>query len=249
MSRVKYKSQLRSDSLLRLFFDFYVMNEVWFRTVGAAHYGYPVTKILPHRKEKVIHETFIKRVENLKTQIVSALEASVRKEINHWIYSVREYFGEKRDEKGDGVPHTSHYYVACKRFGLSYQPKASKLKRLPLETIREMYFTRCWCEDYGGSKWGEATELLIQLKASKTVKDDVYLIDRILDMQHNTGFILNKTVFATLDDKARARRKNKNGKTYPVKPLTFRFSATLPEMVPNCGKEVQNIYTANLRYV
>lgn len=249
MSRVKYKSQLRCKSLLTLFFDFYVMNEVWFRTLGAAHYGYPVTKILPHGKEEVINEVFMSKVAALKSQIVAALEASVRKEIRHWPNHTNHLRGAKLDSDGYEIDETSRYYTANRRLGLKRWPSQKSLKNLPLESIRELYFTRCWGDDYGGPKWGAATDFLIKLKASKSVKDDVFFIDRILDMQHNTGFILNKTVFATLDDRSRARRCNKKGRLYTIKPLTFRFVASMKEMVEHCSFTVKGIYTANLNYI
>ena len=254
-SRVRYTSQIRDISLLQLFFDFYVLNEVWFRTQGAVHYGYPLTKVLPARKEQAIDETFRQKVAVLKEQVIAALEASVRREIRHWSDEVRTWVGgEQDDDEGYGyqcdvIAGTSFYDRANKRFGLKRYAAGSTLAKLPLTTIRELYFVKCWCSSYGGPKWGQATDLLIKLKEAKTFKDEIFLLDRIFDLQHNTGFVLNKTNFAILDDRSYTRRRAKNGRSYAVKPLNFRFLARVDEMVEFCSYYVKGLYFANKNYL
>lgn len=251
--RHRYKSELRSDAILDLFFDFYTLNEIWFRTMGAQEYGYPVTKILPYAKEKAIDETFKSKVALLKRQIIEALELSVRGEIKHWGFETRETEGAKLDEYNQYIPGTSIFDRLCNQIGYdqedSWKRRCSFLAKLPLETIRTLFFAKCWYRGYGGKRWGEATDLLIQLKNSKNIKDDVYLIDRIFDLQHNTGFVLNKTVFVTLDCKGEVQRKHKNGRWYGVKPLNYRFTASLKELALYSSRHVRNLYTANLRFI
>lgn len=253
--RHRYKSQLRSESLLELFFDFYTLNELWFRTVGAEAYGYPVTKIIPFAKEKAIEDAFKNRVARLKHQIIEALEASVRGEIKHWADEVNDEVGEKYDQDGNIIPGTSIFEKFSKRVGYDkvldecWSARREFLTNLPLESIKLLFFAKCWNRSYGGRRWGQATDLLIQLKNSKSIKDDVYLIDRIFDLQHNTGFVLNKTVFATLDRQGEVVRKHKNGRWYRMKPLNYRFVASLKEMALCSSGYVRGLYTANLRMI
>ncbi len=257
--RHRFKSQLRSEALLRLFFDFYALNEIWFRTLGAAEYGYPVTRILPFAKEQAINQTFKNKVEALKNQVIHALEQSVRGEIMHWGCETHDERGGVRSNKqsfwGDYevVPGTSIFDKMNARIGYDnnwgYSQRKEFFSKLPLEAIHSMYALKIWYRHYGGKRWAEATRLLIQLKDSKTLKDDIYLIDRIFDLQHNTGFILNKTVFATLDSRERVNRKHKNGRWYYVKPLNYRFTASLHDLVRYASSDVRGLYTANLRMV
>jgi hypothetical protein len=53
-------------------------------------------------------------------------------------------------------------------------------------------FDYLWWDYYGGSSWKKACELWLLLYKSNSLKDDVYYIDLIYDLQHNTGFIFEK---------------------------------------------------------
>ena len=251
MARHTYKSQLSSDAILNLFFDFYALNEIWFRTVGAAEYGYPVTRILPFSKENAINETFKSKVSLLKKQVIKALEVSVRGEARHW----REYtYIEDYDAHGEPISGPSHFEVTSHKIGydtsMSWTACRKFFKTTSLEKILFVFEADCWQLDYGGKRWAEATKLLIQLKNSKTLKDDVYLIDRIFDLQHNSGFVLNKTVFVTLDRRDYGRVvRVKNKRKCAVKPLNYRFHATLDELVQYASEYVRGLYRANRRMI
>ena len=77
-------ANLSKKTLKRLFFDFYVLNELWFRTIGAEVYGYPCTKILPYSKETAIDNTFRDVVKTVKREVIMALDYSVRWESRHF---------------------------------------------------------------------------------------------------------------------------------------------------------------------
>jgi len=53
--------------------------------------------------------------------------------------------------------------------------------------------------------------MLLKAESIKTIVEKIYWIDEVLDLQHNTGFILNKTEFMALFDKRLGKSsKNKN---------------------------------------
>jgi len=121
----------------------------------------------------------------------------------------------------------------------------TSLAKRPLSTISEAFHIKAWSSDYGGKRWGTATDFLIKLKESKSLKDDIFLLDRIFDLQHNTGHILNKTTFRCLSKSRRFR----NAKNRPVQPLNFRFKATIKDMADKASAYVRGLYTANLAYI
>ena len=233
--RTPYKAgNIKDDGVLLAFFDFYVLNEVWFKTVGMEDCGYATTKILPFKKERVIRETFEEKVTLLKEEVVRALEYSVRREIEHWWHHAGNCQYNDRTKR-------IRYEALNKRYGFRW---GCDFTRTSLETVKEMFLTRCWAIQYGGKKWATATDFLIKLKASKTLKDDVYLIDRIFDLQHNTGHLLNKTNFRVL-----SRPRSFSHRRSLCTPLTFRFKASVDELAKYCSNLIYGIYRANLNYI
>jgi hypothetical protein len=51
---------------------------------------------------------------------------------------------------------------------------------------------RLWNCYYGGRKWAKACKMWFELYNSKTLKNDIFIIDKIFDLQHNTGIIFSK---------------------------------------------------------
>jgi len=50
-----------------------------------------------------------------------------------------------------------------------------------------------WEQDYAGPAWGKICDAWEQLNNSKSDKDIILAIDNVVDMQHNTGTVFNKT--------------------------------------------------------
>jgi hypothetical protein len=248
MGRKSYKHKFTDDSLISLFFDFYALNEIWFRTVGASIYGYPTTKVLPFNKERAIDEAFHAKVTELKKEVIRALEHSVRGEVRHWTDNTSNETGEESDKNGWPIMGTS---------GIKRRPSQRVLQALPLSSISTLFHAGCWFSDYGGKKWGMGTDALIALMNSKTIKDDIFYLDRIFDLQHNNGFILNKTSFAALEDETRAlvvawkpkRAKKMRVKKRYLKILDFRFKANLKDLVANASTYTKSLHQANLNYI
>jgi hypothetical protein len=83
-------------------------------------------------------------------------------------------------------------------FGLNNCPYATR--ESPIEIcdhtvlVLHKFFSlyRLWNSFYGGKKWAKACKMWFELYNSKTIKDDIFIIDKIFDLQHNTGIIFSK---------------------------------------------------------
>ena len=76
---------VKSDAVIKMFFDFYVLNEIWFKLVAKdVIYGYKTDTIIPFRRESVLNEAFLEICEKLKFLMVNSLEWSVRRECRHF---------------------------------------------------------------------------------------------------------------------------------------------------------------------
>jgi hypothetical protein len=246
--RVDYHNPKSCKEILSLFFDFYVLNEVWFRTVGMEVYGYAASIILPAAKERAIDSTFRAKVAAIKNEVVNALEASVRHEVRHWADETNRNKAFRKTCAAVGIK--GHDWDDGSEYdeGKEYTYADGKaFSKLPLPSISMMYHARCWHRQYGGSRWGKGVDLLIKLKESKNIKDDIFLIDQIFDLQHNTGFILNKTGFAGLED--RVNRRLPNGRKTQIKALNFRFRGSTEELSEHCSWRVKGLYVANKNYL
>lgn len=100
-----------------------------------------------------------------------------------------------------------------------------------------------WCDEYGGKLWANAAELALQYPQS--TKDKVLWLDRLFDMQHNTGHLLNKTDFKVLERKRAAFGKVLNQKPNPIKMLNFRYKANLKQLSCFSSKKVKGLLFAN----
>lgn len=242
--RPSFRGQIRNDEeLLRLFFDFYALNEIWFRTVGKIQYGFSSDRVLPCIKESRITETFEKVVVELKRELINALEYSVRAEARHW-----------HDETYERHWH-DETYEWCRRSVVKKGRQAlinnhvRIAHKAPLSVIEYLFSLRCWNVGYGGKRWAKATNLLIQLKQSNNLKNDVFLIDQILDLQHNTGHLLNKTSFSILSHRRLYRRQYKKVKRFIGWALNYRFKATLSELLEHSSPIVRYLFIANRNYL
>src|ERR1700722_11715551 len=146
-----YTNKLKYNQIIKLFFDFYVINELWFRTIGQKEFGYVETKIIPYNKEKKIEEIFRNRVNEMKDRVIFCLEKSVRGEIKHF-----NYFGP------DGASYRHKFspekhILKAKRMIVKY---GNRKAQWPLEAIHEAFLIKYWDEVYGGKPWAKATEYL-----------------------------------------------------------------------------------------
>ena len=211
-----------------IFIDFYAQNHIWFKTVGSSQYGYKLEKIIPAPKEKKIDETFSTTVSMIKKLVIESLEDSVRSEIRHFQDCFDHNLFKEKIKLSLNVGQSSN-----------------------LEKIRLAFsYHKYWDRQYGGKRWAEATKYLISLKNSKNIKDDIYFIDRIFDLQHNTGFILNKTNFTHLEDRAFRLKKTPGANPKSsINALNFRFRASLEDLIDNSSITTKKLYFANKNYI
>lgn len=70
---------------------------------------------------------------------------------------------------------------------------SSKAEQLPIVRVcRNMFSQLDWEYEYGSDAWVTICDAWINLNRSNNINSDVTLVDNIYDMQHNTGFVLNK---------------------------------------------------------
>lgn len=226
------------NEMVNLFFDFYVMVEIYNKTVGTRNTtnDYGRIKILPSRKEDIITDAYHTAISNIKKVTIRELDYSVYREGRH----IPVYAGCNKQFR-------DVYDQICER-NQKYK-KSENARDLSLDELEEMFLQNWSDKYYGGEKWAMAVKHLKDLINSKTPDNDVYFIDRIMDLQHNTGFILNKGAYRFLKD-FKFRLPNPSGTGKVLKnSLDFRFYAKLEDMIPLCSPSVRKIYFANKNYL
>lgn len=171
MSNIKRTAKLKSNLVIPLFFDFYLLTSLDF------YIGKNGLIINHYKKREKISDEYEKCVEKLYPAVRDSLEWSVRGEIRHF-------------EDCCCVNHDSVF----REF---YKFSRYKLSKLKLETIKDLFEYGVWESDYGGETWAVATGFL--LENPRTIQEKTYWMDRVFDHQHNNGFILNKTEFEELE--------------------------------------------------
>lgn len=179
-------------ALVRAFYDIYALNELYFRLAGGDEdYGYVRNHFGSFRAEMKIREAYESLIPKFHAAIIDALERSVRSEIRYGTFSYLSKHLLKTSK-----PVQEH----LSRKGLSFEVyRKSRRTNMPLNMVAEVFSCdRLWATHYGGPPWAKATSTLIEAKKAKTLKDMFFWVDRILDLQHNSGFILDKTEFHRL---------------------------------------------------
>jgi hypothetical protein len=117
-----------------------------------------------------------------------------------------------------------------------YKPGAS------LQYIRNVFAQKNrWNHSYGGKKWAIATDFVMQNPT--TYIEKTIWIDRVFDLQHNTGFILNKTDFNCLEGEI----KPKKGRRQKI--LNFRASAKFVDLLDHCSLSTKKLAFANSCFI
>lgn len=216
-NRRKHKKN-RND-ILCMFWDFYALYEMWFRLGGGTerYYGY-TGKIVPFKREQKIISCYYDNIYEFFPLLYDALERSCRCEIRHFF--MQDYFDYK--------------YVNEKN--KNYIRKLIKTKSKWSISIQDMHKVflekEAWFErSYGGKRWARGTNLLLELQEKKKVFNENwgFYIDRILDLRHNTGVMLNKTEFECITPYQLNKRANiKHVKEYLEDcPLSKKVSGLL----------------------
>jgi len=252
---------VKSDAVIKMFFDFYVLNEIWFKLVAKdVIYGYKTDTIIPFRRESVLNEAFLEICEKLKFLMVNSLEWSVRRECRHFnIYGPLGTLISRKSLKKLMIKAISHNdqkdikkikeEINARKQHNSFIKKNKPWSKCSLEAIREAFMMEGWDSEFGGVKWGEGTNYLIKLKESKSIKDDIFYIDRIFDLQHNNGFILNKTCFEALENLClidlNPKIKTIHSHVDDYCLLDARFELSIEILSSFCSPKVKKLYQSN----
>lgn len=107
--------------------------------------------------------------------------------------------------------------------------------------------SRKWISCYGGKRWGAAAKML--LENPKDIGNKSLWVDRVLDLQHNTGHILNKHELSFLSyrscmcDHLELNRIKEN--KYIPSFLTFKYKRPFKSIVACSSHKTRKIYSAN----
>lgn len=227
-----------------LFFDFYSMSLL--------NYFAGDTSLNHEGKVRRIRDTYEKKVDELYEDIRRSLTYSVIREFRHFI------------ENGPHMPPhiklaKTIYGEYRKGFVKAYLNKEVKGEKLDTSDTRILsivdgFMMGGWDSGYGGPLWGIAAKFLLE-KPRTTTKKELW-VDRVLDLQHNNGHILNKTNFAQLERHAFPRiysyDSNKRIKAInnAYNALDYRrYAKTLSDLTVYASPRITRLVTANLNFI
>jgi hypothetical protein len=227
-----------------LFFDFY--------TLSLLNYFAGDTSLNHEGKVRRIRDTYEQKVDELYEDIKRSLTYSVTREFRHYI----EY-GPCDKPYVDLAKKICHEY----RTGLVkvYLNKEETRKKLDtsdvrLRSIADGFMMPNWDDNYGGKLWGIAARFL--LEKPETTKSKELWVDRVLDLQHNNGHILNKTNFAQLERHAFPRIysyvSNKRIKAIynEYNALDYRrYAKTLSDLTVYASPRINRLVVTNLNFI
>ena len=186
----------KKQKLIQEFFDFYSINELYLRCGGFRDIGYATYPVfVSARAEEKIKEKYEKTVNAFHDKVYNALVKSVKSELRHFgskAYSPDGYLSGTTGlycffEKEHGL---THEMITCARENPEIYPE---IAHLLFNEVR-------WAVDYGGASWANGTRALIDSKLVKSIEDKVFWVDRVLDLYHNNGHMLDKTDFEALSE-------------------------------------------------
>jgi hypothetical protein len=104
-----------------------------------------------------------------------------------------------------------------------------------------------WAKWYGGKNWATAVKFLIE--KPKTIKQKQIWIDRVLDLQHNSGHILNKTHFSVLSAPKRCHRVNQSKRNKRTALNYRRYAERISDLTRYSSSYVSRLVSANMNYI
>ena len=214
---IDYQKGVKLESLAQVA-DFYVLNSLWFNSgSGQSAYGYTPTdasvlipEAIGNRFEAELDFTTVVLGDNMG----DALERSIRAELKHADFYSGKKLGkamrmglvpEGLDEEAD-----SEYKMDLEKaewealFPSKKEAAAFDPLTCTLEQARKLFaWPDTWDEDYGGKPWVAAIDALDELRKTMSngkLTERITCIDKVLDLEHNTGCLLSKTEFSLVDD-------------------------------------------------
>lgn len=223
------------NSSISKFFDFYAMYELYMRVGGFREEGYPGYDVFVNEPiYRRIVDKYEQVVDDFYKEIFEALELSVAGEIDHFPQRCPEC----------KAPNEPQFYdKLCRKAGITRKQIQDCKDDVVTyaEVVYALFSVPKWSAQYGGKKWAKAAMLLIESKSLKTRHDKVMWCDRVLDLHHNTGHLLNKTDFAPLSTDYLPG----SGR---YKALNFRAKArSVMQFVPYLSPSVRNLVIPRAR--
>lgn len=102
-----------------------------------------------------------------------------------------------------------------------------------------------WEELYGGELWAKAAEFL--LEKPKSIKAKELWVDRVLDLHHNCGHILNKTELFSLSFRNQFSNGKRRGKRTALNYR--RYCQTISDLALFSSKKTKKLVKANLNFI
>ena len=161
--------KIRNDIL---FFDFYALHPIWHHSLKNIHI-----------KNQYINKVFTNVCMSLATNLLKSLKYSIQSE-SRYVFGNYKY-------KNHGTYSASRLRFS-KRHKINISKPCHNIKILKL-AFEDMCM---WDLEYGGQNWALACENYMQLENAINnfdLHNISICMDRIFDLFHNTGHILNKT--------------------------------------------------------
>jgi len=179
------------------FFNLYCYNLLDFSLgKGMEELKYERKVFVNESLENKIRDKYEHYCDKLFTYIFKVLEANCYHEFGY-IHNQEECYN-------DGID----YNEIVMHIPLHLRKKICKVKFSSKETLKKNFsytdietlfkIDELWESEYGGPLWGDGAEFLASAHKCKTIHDKFIWIDKVLDLYHNTGHILNKSIFNVL---------------------------------------------------
>lgn len=232
------------NKTITLFFDFYALNLLDF---------FAGEKTLNHsNRAERISNRYTEVTEELYEEIYRALMYSVVREFRHF------YWETPHPGSDEALEKYKHLMKVSQRIYSSYN--SNRLNRwlknkntikfpikIDLDDLAYGYNRVQWNKCYGGKNWGKAVEFLQNLPT--TVEQKQLWIDRVLDLQHNTGHILNKTDFYSLSKPKQCHRHNESNRRKKTALNYRRYATGVTDLIRYSSSSVKKLSIANMNYV
>ena len=241
-----------SRKVLKTFFDFYVI------TAMDTFCG---ENTLNHaNKAKRVTQTCQKVVNEMYEMVLESLKYAVLREFRHYHQEVcyaRKYHLMKlsrRIKKVFGLSKNSVFNRSAEipsrfksqRTFLVFLKGLQENGLIDFQEMADAFENAAWGSGYGGKKWAKACKMLLDLPETHTQK--VLWIDRALDLYHNNGHLLNKSMLSVLS-KPKTIGTDKQRNRYKTALNYRRYAQTLSELTHFSSEDVRNLFIANKRKI
>lgn len=222
----------------RMFFDFYSLSLLRF-----------------FAGEKTLnHECRVERIERYYTQTVEAFYEDIRNALYYSVLREFRHFSDRTEyerTKKRKINRAEANALSMKLDTLYDKnvldkvlagERRKELEGINLQLIADGFNKVKWHSLYGGKKWGKAAVFLLQ--KPKTTEQKELWIDRVLDLQHNCGHILNKTKFTVLSQRNKVYNPVTKGKRSILNHR--RYARTIRELSKHASFQTQKLVNVNL---